>query len=74
MLRIEKQDVWIRVPRQDLGAVVASVGGWVGWLDGGSLGLEEGNVQVGWRVKGKGEWLGTIGCVGDGGGSELFAG
>lgn len=38
----------MRVPRGDLAVFVAAVGGWV---DDG----------VGWRVRGKGNWLGALG-------------
>lgn len=44
MLKIQGQDVWIRVPREDASAVVAAVGGWV------SKGGE------GWRIKNWGCW------------------
>ena len=50
-LKIEGKDCWIRVPRQDLSAVVAAVGGWVGGSE---------DSQVGWRVKGSGNWLSTL--------------
>lgn len=50
-LKIEGKDCWIRVPRQDLSAVVAAVGGWVGGSE---------DFQVGWRVKGSGNWLSTL--------------
>lgn len=52
--------MWIRVPREDGSAVVAAVSGWVG----GS-----GRESVGWRVRGKGEWLERL--VG-GDGRDLF--
>lgn len=51
ILKVEARDVWIRVPREDGGAVVAALGSWVGSGDGGS---------VSWRVKGRGEWLGAV--------------
>lgn len=53
----------MRVPRGDGSAVVAAVSGWVG---GGSGGGTDG---VGWRVKGRGQWLGGV-VGGDGG--DLF--
>ena len=48
-LKVEGRDVWIRVPREDVTAVVGALSQWVG-KDGGA----------GWRVKGKGEWLGVV--------------
>ncbi|OCK80365.1 hypothetical protein K432DRAFT_425819 [Lepidopterella palustris CBS 459.81] len=48
ILKLEGRDVWVRVPREDAGRVVAGLSGWVG----------EG---VAWRVKGRGEWLGAVG-------------
>ncbi len=54
----------MRVPREDASAVVAAVGGWVGGGGGGG-----GKESVGWRVKGRSEWL--VGLVG-GDGSDLF--
>ena len=48
-LKVEGRDVWIRVPREDVAAVVGALSQWIG-KDGG----------VGWRVKGKGEWLGVV--------------
>ncbi len=62
ILHVKDNDVWVRVPREDASAVVAAVGGWVG---GGGSGKE----SVGWRVKGRSEWL--VGLVG-GDGSDLF--
>lgn len=47
ILKVEGAECWIRVPREDLSAVGAAVGGWVG----------EG---VGWRVEGKGNWLSSL--------------
>ncbi|QSZ35644.1 hypothetical protein DSL72_008514 [Monilinia vaccinii-corymbosi] len=57
ILKTEGKDVWIRVMREDASAVVAALGGWV-------KGLGSGDGQVGWRVKGRGNWLG--GLVGEG--------
>jgi len=59
-LHLKEKEVWIRVPREDGSAVVAAVSGWVG----GS-----GRESVGWRVRGKGEWLERL--VG-GDGRDLF--
>ncbi len=58
ILKVEGRDCWIRVPREDGGAVVGALGQWVG--DG-----------VGWRVRGRGEWLGR---VAGGSGEGLFGG
>ena len=44
ILKIEAYDVWIRVPREDSGAVVAALGGWVG------------RNGEGWRVKSRNAW------------------
>lgn len=46
-MKIEGRECWVRVPRADLAVFVAAVGGWV---VGG----------VGWRVRGKGNWLGGL--------------
>lgn len=55
ILKIEGSECWIRVPREDAGMVVGALGG------GGGVG--------GWRVVGRGEWLGV---VAGGGGEGLF--
>lgn len=52
ILKVENGECWIRVPREDLSAVVAAVGGWVG--NGQS------NNRVGWRVRKSGNWLGSL--------------
>ncbi|KAI9646692.1 hypothetical protein NHQ30_004689 [Ciborinia camelliae] len=57
ILKTDGKDVWIRVMREDASAVVAALGGWI--KRGGN-----GDEQVGWRVKGRGNWLG--GLVGQG--------
>ena len=49
ILKVDEWDVWIRVPREDGGAVAAAVGNWVGAGEG-----------VSWRVKGRGQWLGAL--------------
>lgn len=56
----------MRVPRGDGSAVVAAVSGWVGGGGGGGGGTEG---VVGWRVRGRGQWLGGL-VGGDGG--DLF--
>lgn len=57
-LKVERRDVWIRVPREDGTAVVGALSQWAG-SDG----------AVTWRIRGKGEWLGAVGA---GDGSQLF--
>lgn len=54
--------MWIRVPREDGAAVVAALSAWVGDKDGNG---------VGWRVKGRADWLGALG---GGGRGNLFEG
>ena len=53
-LKVEGREVWIRVPREDASMVVGAVSQWVG---------REGGVS--WRVRGRGELLGSLG-LGDG--------
>ncbi|TVY49517.1 hypothetical protein LOCC1_G000335 [Lachnellula occidentalis] len=50
-ISVEGRECWVRVPRGDLAVFVAAVGGWVGEGEG---------ANVGWRVKGKGNWLGGL--------------
>jgi ribonuclease P/MRP protein subunit POP8 len=64
ILKIEQQDVWIRVPRDDSTAVHESVSSWVG-IQGG---MGEGNGSR-WIVKGRDDWL--IRLTG-GNGDDLF--
>ena len=52
ILKVEPKECWIRVPREELSAVVAAVGGWVGRGENGG--------EVGWRVRGSGNWLGSL--------------
>lgn len=56
ILKIEEQDVWIRVQREDERAVVAAVGGWIS-------NKGEGSYVVGW---------GCWGVEGGGDGRDLF--
>ncbi|KAG8626041.1 hypothetical protein KVT40_006442 [Elsinoe batatas] len=49
ILKVEGLEVWIRVPREDAGAIVAAAGGWVG------------NGGEGWRVVAWGCWGPTDG-------------
>jgi len=53
ILKVEANEIWIRVPREDLSSVVAAVGGWVG------VGID-GVMEMGWRVKSTGIWLSTL--------------
>lgn len=51
ILKIHGRDVWLRVPRQDRSPVLAAVGGWIGEEEGGN---------VGWTVRGAGNWLSSL--------------
>lgn len=52
ILKVEQNECWIRVPRQDARAVTAAVGSWIG----GS----EKEARKAWKVKGSGNWLGAL--------------
>lgn len=52
ILKVEDNECWIRVPREDLRAVIAATGQWIG--------TAEGNCKVGWRLKASGNWLGSL--------------
>jgi ribonuclease P/MRP protein subunit POP8 len=54
ILKTEGNDVWIRTMREDGSAVVAAVGGWVRAVAGETEG------EMGWRVVGRGNWLGGL--------------
>ena len=58
VLKLEDQDVWIRLPSDDRSALVAAVGGWV---SGGG---------EGWRVKGWSSW--DANAMGRDSGQDLF--
>lgn len=58
ILKLEDQDIWIRVASEDRAAVVAAAGG---WMSGSG---------EGWRVVGWSHW--NAGVVGARGGRELF--
>jgi ribonuclease P/MRP protein subunit POP8 len=64
ILKVEGNDVWLRVPREDLSAVAAATGGWIGGGDAGS------SEKVKWQVKATGNWLSTM--VGDQGIDEIW--
>jgi ribonuclease P/MRP protein subunit POP8 len=59
ILKLEGQDVWIRLQHEDCSALIAAVGGWV-----------NGNGE-GWRVKGSSSW--DANAIGKDGGKDLFA-
>jgi len=52
ILKADGRECWIRVPREDLSAVMAAVGGWIGENDAGG--------KVGWQVKARGNWLSSL--------------
>ncbi|KAI9791937.1 MAG: hypothetical protein M1816_003206 [Peltula sp. TS41687] len=54
--RNKKRECWIRVPTDDLPAVMAAVGGWIG-REGEGQGA---GGEIGWRVLGKARWLGQL--------------
>lgn len=57
ILHLAGPDVWIRVPREDGAAVLAALTAWVG---------DQGGDGVGWRVRGRADWLGALGGRGRG--------
>lgn len=59
ILKLEEQDVWIRLPAEDRSALVGAVGGWV-----------SGNGE-GWRVDGWSSW--NASAMGRNSGQDLFA-
>lgn len=59
ILRLEKQDVWVRVPADDRTAVMAAAGGWMS------------NSGDGWRVKGWSNWKPS--APGRNAGQEMFS-
>ncbi|KAJ5165347.1 uncharacterized protein N7500_007177 [Penicillium coprophilum] len=61
---ITKYDiVWIRVPREDVSAVVSAVSSWIGGNN------SAGSADVAWRVCAKGNFLGALVA---GSGADLF--
>jgi ribonuclease P/MRP protein subunit POP8 len=52
ILKVDQKGCWIRVPREDLRAVIAAMGQWVG--------AGEGNAKVAWKLKASGNWLGSL--------------
>lgn len=52
ILKAEGKECWIRVPREDLSAVLAAVGGWTG--------EDDADGKVGWQVKARGNWLSSL--------------
>ncbi|KAI9700455.1 MAG: hypothetical protein M1836_002470 [Candelina mexicana] len=65
ILKTARREVWIRVPQEDRGTVLAAVGGWVST----ARSRNDGDAQTGWRVKGASEWLADLVA---GNGSDLF--
>jgi ribonuclease P/MRP protein subunit POP8 len=64
ILKVEGEECWLRIPREDLNPALAAVGGWIGGRDGES--------KVGWRVKGRGNWLSSL--VGKQGVEKIWSG
>lgn len=54
ILKVAREECWIRVPREDLSATVAATGGWAGGT--------ESDGRVSWRVKAAGNWLSVLGA------------
>lgn len=52
ILKVDQSESWIRVPREDLSAVVAAVGGWSG--------NGQNETRIGWKVRQYGNWLGSL--------------
>lgn len=52
ILKVEPKACWIRVPREDLNLTIAAAGGWIGRGENG--------LEVGWRVRASGNWLGSL--------------
>ena len=57
ILKVDKDECWIRVPREDLSSFLAAIGGWVG--------RSEVDGKVGWRVKASGNWLSVLVAQGE---------
>jgi ribonuclease P/MRP protein subunit POP8 len=58
ILKLEGQDVWIRLPHEDSSALIAAVGGWVS------------TNGEGWRVRGSSSW--DASALGKDAGQDLF--
>ena len=52
ILKVAINGCWVRVPREDLRAVVAAMGQWIG--------TGEGNAKEAWKLKASGNWLGSL--------------
>lgn len=52
ILKVEGDECWVRVLREDLSPLLAAVGGWVGG--------PKGEGKIGWRVKGSENWLSVL--------------
>lgn len=53
-LKVDKRDIWLRLPKEDGPAFAAAISQWMG-KDG----------AVSWRIQRKGDWLGAV-VAGDG--------
>jgi len=62
ILKVTDQDFWVRVPKEDVSAVVAAVGQWVNALVGISL-----------KIEGRGDWLGGVVAGGEMRRDNLFS-
>ena len=52
ILKVEPKECWIRVPREDMSAVLAATGQWAGTFNG--------DRKMAWRLRGSGNWLGSL--------------
>lgn len=52
ILKVEDKECWIRVPLEDLSAVLAATGQWQSGYEGGN--------RMAWRLKASGNWLGSL--------------
>ena len=52
ILKVEDKECWLRVPREDLNAVLAATGQWQSGYEGGN--------RMAWRLKASGNWLGSL--------------
>ena len=52
ILKVEDKECWVRVPREDLSAVLAATGQWSSGVNNGS--------RMAWRLKASGNWLGSL--------------
>lgn len=64
ILKVKETECWLRVPGEDLSAVIAAVGDWTGG--------NENDGMVAWKVNGSGDWLGHL--VGKKGVGKIWTG